>query len=529
MKYFNTEGLCRPTEHYMVNLDARLEKIKELLVDRKKYFVINRGRQYGKTTTLRALEEYLGSEYIVLSLDFQGVETDKFADASVFAHAFAKELIEAAEFTELKGKNPVLEPLKQFAKGNEKDGMMELFVVLSKMCRESEKPIVLMIDEVDSASNNQVFVDFLSILRKYYLNRDKTPIFHSVILAGVYDIKNLKLKLRPDSEHQYNSPWNIAAKFNVDMSFSQWQIASMLQEYEADYHTGMEIQKIAEEIYQYTSGYPVLVSYICKYIDEELYQVEGENHRDSAWSEEGIIKAVKALLIDSIPLFGSMIRHVNEYPEMKKMFQAILFEGSDVVFNPYTKEISLACMFGYAVDSAGKVRIANRIFETCLYNYFLSEEELSSVIGSRAQNEKNSVVHGGKLDMDALLRKFVEHYSEIYGEKDVFFLEKHGRKIFLLYLKSVINGTGNYYVEAETRDGRRTDVIVDYLGEQFIIELKIWHGSEYNERGESQLADYLAYYHKDRGYMLSFNFNKNKQIGLREIHTGGRTIVEAVV
>ena len=28
-------------------------------------------------------------------------------------------------------------------------------------------------------------------------------------LAGVYDIKNLKLKLRPGSEHQYNSPWNI--------------------------------------------------------------------------------------------------------------------------------------------------------------------------------------------------------------------------------------------------------------------------------------------------------------------------------
>jgi len=50
----------------------------------------------------------------------------------------------------------------------------------------------LMIDEVDSASNNKVFVEFLALLRKYYLNRDETPIFHSVILAGVYDIKNIK-------------------------------------------------------------------------------------------------------------------------------------------------------------------------------------------------------------------------------------------------------------------------------------------------------------------------------------------------
>jgi hypothetical protein len=50
----------------------------------------------------------------------------------------------------------------------------------------------------------------------------------------VYDIKNLKLKLRPDGEHQYNSPWNIAARFSVDMSFSTEQIAHMLQEYEDD-------------------------------------------------------------------------------------------------------------------------------------------------------------------------------------------------------------------------------------------------------------------------------------------------------
>ncbi len=64
--------------------------------------------------------------------------------------------------------------------------------------------------------------------------RDKASTFHSVILAGMYDIKNLKLKLRPDSEHQYNSSWNIAADFDIDMSFSVPQIANMLEEYEAD-------------------------------------------------------------------------------------------------------------------------------------------------------------------------------------------------------------------------------------------------------------------------------------------------------
>lgn len=81
----------------------------------------------------------------------------------------------------------------------------------------------------------------------------------------------------------------------------------------------------------------------------------------------------------------------------------------------------------------------------------------------------------------------------------------------------------------QTRDERRTDVIVDYLGEQFIIELKIWHGNEYNKRGERQLADYLNYYHKDRGYMLSFNFNKRKETGVKEMRVGDKIIIETVV
>lgn len=83
-----------------------------------------------------------------------------------------------------------------------------LFARLSRICETCEKPIVLMIDEADSASNNQVFIDFLSQLRGYYLNRENNPIFHS----------NLKWKLRDDREHQYNSPWNIAADFDIDES-----------------------------------------------------------------------------------------------------------------------------------------------------------------------------------------------------------------------------------------------------------------------------------------------------------------------
>lgn len=87
----------------------------------------------------------------------------------------------------------------------------------------------------------------------------------------------------------------------------------------------------------------------------------------------------------------------------------------------------------------------------------------------------------------------------------------------------------NYYLEAQTRDASRTDVIVDCLGERYVVELKIWRGDEYNRRGEKQLAEYLDYYHLDKGYLLSFNFNRKKETGVKEILVGEKVIVEAVV
>lgn len=76
---------------------------------------------------------------------------------------------------------------------------------------------------------------------------------------------------------------------------------------------------------------------------------------------------------------------------------------------------------------------------------------------------------------------------------------------------------------------RNVQVIVDYLGKQYIIKLKIWHGDEYNTQGEQQLSEYLDYYHIDKEYLLSFNFNKNKKSGMHTIKLNGKTIAEGVV
>ncbi|MDE6220845.1 MAG: ATP-binding protein, partial [Lachnospiraceae bacterium] len=184
-RYFNTEGRCRPDQHYMVRLDERLKVMKEQFVDRGKYFVINRGRQYGKTTTLRALADYLRDDYAVISMDFQKMSTASFADEPAFVKAFIEYMEDIFWGNERLKDSVAAEAYQRLIDlATQKERSMDgMFRCLSRICRMAARPVVLMIDEVDNASNNQVFVDFLAQLRGYWLSRGDSPIFHSVSLA----------------------------------------------------------------------------------------------------------------------------------------------------------------------------------------------------------------------------------------------------------------------------------------------------------------------------------------------------------
>ena len=526
-KTFNITADCKPALHYMVDISGRLEQIKRM-IDAGQYFTINRARQYGKTTTLRALAKYLVRDYVVISLDFQLMSHKDFEEEGIFVKAFSEAVLRKAG-AENAVPAEIRSELQNLIGNVQEAALARLFEILSSWCEISEKPIVLIIDEVDSASNNQVFLDFLSQLRGYYIDRDVTPAFQSVILAGVYDIKNIKRKIRSDGEHKNNSPWNIAAKFRVDMSFSRKDIAGMLEEYEQDYRTGMNIADMAELLYEYTSGYPYLVSWLCKCIDEEIAGSTDFPDRESAWTKAGFLEAEKILLSEKNTLFESLVNKLTDYPELKNVLYELLFTGKAIPYNPLNKYIETAEMFGFIKHENGSAVISNRIFETVLYNLFISEEYMDSKIYDVGLREKNQFVSGRHLNMRKVLEKFVETFDYLYGDQNESFLEEAGRRYFMLFLKPIINGTGNCYVEPETRNRERMDLVVDYRGEQFVVELKIWYGDAYNRRGEDQIVGYLEYYGLKKGYMISFNFNKKKEIGVKEIVVGDKVLVEAVV
>ena len=503
----------------MVDITERLEIIGRMVANGD-YFCINRGRQYGKTTTLEAVSACLAEDYSVFSLSFEGVSPDSFSSLQSVYSFFLQSLLFNAKVGLTSLSASAMKALEEYGGSDVRISDMDFAYAMLRLCKENDKPIVLLIDEVDQASDYESFLLFLGVLRKMFLNRKAVPTFQSVILAGVYDVKNLKLRMRTEEQHQYNSPWNIAVAFDYDMSLSADGIAGMLAEYRADHSLDFDEKAVALLIRDYTGGYPFLVSRLCMIIDAEHY----------TWDKEGVLKAVNAILMERNTLFDNMIKKLDEYPELEATLKRILFGGTRETYNPDEKYLQIAAMFNYISTQDGLVSIACRIMETRLYNYFLAKNK-ASTMSRHGQADKSRFIIDGYINMPHLLERFVVHMNQTYDmDKEHKFLEENGREIFLTYLRPIINGVGNYYIEPQTRDHERMDIVVDYLGAQYVIELKIWRGNAYNQRGEEQIKGYLERFDLQTGYLVSFCFNKNKRPELLvPVEIDGRKLVEAVV
>ena len=528
MRRFNVTGLCVPEEDYMVDISGKIAQIRQLVDDRR-YFTINRARQYWKTTTLLCLKKELADDYLVASISFAGIGDDGFESQENFCQMFLGMVRDAMELT--------VAPSEYVE--NWLDPEVTTFTKLGKHITKICKPgadgtvrkVVLMIDEVDKTSNNRVFLHFLEMLREKFLARkgggDYT--FHSVILAGVYDIKNIKLKMigegayTPTAEENklYNSPWNIAASFRVDMSFNPAEIAGMLAEYEHDRNTGMDIPGVSDEIYSYTSGYPFLVSRLCQCVDEEL----GGN-----WTPDGVKDAVRIVLDEGNTLFDDLFKNLENNDKLYDLIYDILILGRKRSYAKGNPTIDIAEMYGITMRQEQSISVSNRIFEIIICNYFVSKDEETQKehINSVVQND---ILKNGQFDMELCLRKFADHYSEIWSGRDAGFIEREGRLLFLSYLKPLINGQGFYHIESQLTDLRRMDIVVDFGREQYIIELKLWRGETSHDKAYEQLLGYLGSKGASVGYMLTFDFRRgvNKQPYAKWVERGGTRIFDVVL
>ena len=498
MKEFNVTGTCIPSQHYMVDIRNKLDKI-EKLVDKGKYFTISKPRQYGKTTTMFLLAQRLKNDYLVLKMSFEGYDQEIYKDQKAFIQEFLLTLIDKLEFLQKQNLIDLIE--------EEIDtiiNMRMLSRLITKLIKEANKELVLMIDEVDKSSNNQLFLDFIAMLRnKYLLSKEgQDYTFKSVILAGVHDIKNLKLKLQPGQERKFNSPWNIAVDFKVDMTFNSEEISTMLEEYKDDRDAKMNVEEIAQEIYYYTSGHPFLVSKIAKIIDEDLDKKD--------WSKKDITKALKILLAEQNTNFSSLIKNIENNEDLYNLIHKIIMEGEEVTYNLDNPIIKLGELYGIFKNNAGIVKIQNKIYEQRIYNYLSSKLETSLEM-TPYNFRDNFVRENDTLNFKKILNKFQLFIKEQYSNKDQDFLERNGRLLFLAFIKPIINGKGFDFKEVQISEEKRLDVVITYLDQKYVVELKIWRGEKYHQQGIKQLINYLDLQSVNQGYLITFNFNQNKK------------------
>ncbi len=513
-KEFTITGKCIPSLNYMADVSDKFEAIVKL-IEEGRYFIINRPRQYGKTTMLFRLLRALNqtTNYAAFNISFEGVGDDVFLDETRFCPMFLSLLEGEAR---QRGYPHLIGLL--VAAQVETTSLKQLSAVITDLARQVGKKMVVLIDEVDKSSNNQLFISFLALLRDKYLKRDEVATFHSVVLAGVHDVKSLKLKLRPDAEAKLNSPWNIATTFTVDMNLQPYEIKPMLDEYAAERGVAMDTQRMADHLFYYTSGYPFLVSRLCKMLDEEMPTIKARQ----TWTEDDLDQAVDQLVRESNVNFDEVVKNLENNPELYELVETILIHGQTFPFTVHDPIIHLGILYGLFANQNGLV-IHNRIYREVIFNY-MTMRALRSQQHLNREFSGAYLLPGNHFDVEKLLLRFQTLLREEYSKKDRDFLERQGRLIFLAFLTPLLNGHGHAFKEPQISEEKRLDVVISYHQHKYVAELKIWRGPKAHKAGLEQLADYLDRQGLNAGYLVVFDHSETKEWKTQRFRVKGKRI-----
>jgi AAA-like domain len=514
-KRFNTTGTCFPAKHYMADISSKFNVAIEL-VKNGDYFAINRPRQYGKTTMLYLLSDVLrkSDEYIVFNTSFEGIGDAIFSDEKTFASGFVDVL---ANYASVYAPNLQEWLLEEVPKTQDFKALARL---ITSMVNKANKKVILLIDEVDKSSNNQLFISFLAMLRNKYLERDTFSTFHSIVLAGLYDVKSLKLKLRPDEEAKYNSPWNIAADFNVVMELQPNEIVPMLQDYAHEQNVSMDFQAVADALFYYTSGYPFLVSAMCKIVDEDIMSKKTERIWTVFDIETAADKLIKAER--STTNFDTLIKNLENNADLYRIVYRLVIENEPFNYNTHDPVIHFGLLHGIFKNGTG-LNIHNRIYREIIANYMTSKTITSGQSLYLGTSEPYLLANNA-LDMRKVLLKFQELMRIEYNKKDSTFIERNGRLIFLAFLKPIINGKGYAFKEPEISEERRMDIAVSFFQHKYVIELKMWRGNVAHKKGLVQLGDYLDRQDLPEGFLVVFEQLEEKSWKKGWIRANGKKV-----
>ena len=327
----------------------------------------------------------------------------------------------------------------------------------------------------------------------------------------------MKSKIRPEEEQKYNSPWNIASDYNVNMNLQITEIVPMLEDYSAESGVKMDTKKIAESLFYYTSGYPFLVSKLCKMLDEDFL-------KHDIWTEEDIIQAARHLVGEVNANFDSLVKNLENNQDLYNYVYSIVIDNDSRPFNIHNPTANLAYLHGIIVRENGKTVVHNKIYQEVIANYMTDKMHKTEFSSTRELGAGYKYANG-TLNMQAILLGFQTFMKKEYARKDRDFLEKNGRLVFLAFLKPIINGEGFDFKEPQISDEKRLDLVITHRNNKYIAELKLWRGPIAHEKGLEQLCDYLDRQNLSEGYLVVFDHAEIKEWKSQEIEMNGKKIL----
>ena len=493
-RFFNVTGLCTPETHYMVDPLRGLDKTIFELIQKEYYFTIHAPRQTGKTTLLRALMMRINAENNRICLYFS-VETAGFRSIT-------------EEQSNKKINNALLLAARSFLPKeyqpahSDKSGELSFKDFVAQWTRQLPKPLVLLIDEID-ALYDDVLVSVLRQLRDgFQLRPEAFPV--SVALVGLRDVREYKEKVR-DKEKSIGSgsPFNVKAKSLRIGNFSREQIAELLGQYTDD--GGQEFTgEIIDLFFSYTGGQPWLVNALANEVTVEILL------KDTAKpiTAELVNQAKENLILRRDTHLDSLMDKLRE-PRVKPIIENII-SGNTVMYDDFNDDLLYTEDLGLITRDKTGIRVSNQIYN----------EIIPRVLSMNFQESMLPTVErewyikaDGKLDMGLLLKEFQKFYrrhSESWlGE---FSFRESGRQLLLMaFLQRVVNGGGNVEREMALGSGR-CDLLIEYAGERFVIEMKINHDSETLSDGKDQISRYLDKLGLNHGYLILFETKKSAEI-----------------
>jgi len=494
-RYFNTTGFCRSDWHYMVNPLRSLQTNIYNLIDNNQYFILHAPRQSGKTTLLHLLAHQLNSEgkytAVVFSVETAGYRsiTEETANRNMInALITTSELFLTENEAIPKYNSEIHFTLKDY---------------LTNWAKSSKKPIVLLLDEVDSLYDD-IFVSLLRQLRDGFQVRPK--LFPACIaLVGLRDVRDYKMKVRlEDKSLGTGSPFNVKSESFTLQNFSLKDVTDLFAQHTHD--TGQKFNtEVTELIYKYTNGQPWLVNALANHIVTRM--LEGDYTKEI--TKEIVVQAKEELIQRRDTHLDSLVDKLSE-TRVRTIVMAII-NGEELLHDTFNDELQYCIDLGIVrKDKQVGICFSNPIYQEIIprvLNYNMQMSMIPKVEPQWFFTKDN------RLNMNALLKEFQQFYrenSESWLER--FNYKEAGHQLLLMaFLQRVINGGGQIEREMALGNGR-CDMMVKYNNQNFVLELKIKRNSITKEEGLEQLIRYLDKLNEAHGYLIIFESKSSTEI-----------------